>query len=427
MKKIWKWLAVAVASVMVVGTALPAAAEEAAPTETAQETTGNTFTSSDGILSIELASENWKEMQDMTHWIVLSDGANVITIDHFSNGEKLPERKIADEHYVNVYEAAFSTQNEVFIVTGYAVDVEKIPELCNMIMSLKVLVYDTKQAVNQTNANAGDIKIEPVNKTMYTTDGINVRSGYSISDPIIGALAAGAQVNVLGKVTQNGQDLGWAQIEFNGGTGYVSSTFLTEKAPAEGQAAPANNNNTFTGAAKTIYTQSGSPISVYESTDGYWYDNAGNQYSWVTPYEFAQIGGTGMYSVNKPVTYEETGIYPVGGAITAYWLTGTPITLAKFSDGNYYSTDTWVQYWDNGNGTYSGSDGSTIYYERVPMESGNVYPVYSEGSGRPAVITETDQGYYDAEGNEYYDQGDGTFADEDGDIYSDTYDPQDPS
>ena len=144
MKKIWKWLAVAVASVMVVWTALPAAAEEAAPTETAQETTGNTFTSSDGILSIELASENWKEMQDMTHWIVLSDGANVITIDHFSNGENLPETAVANDHYVNVYQAVFSTQNEVFVVTDSAVDAAKNQEICNMIMSLKVLIYDTK-------------------------------------------------------------------------------------------------------------------------------------------------------------------------------------------------------------------------------------------------------------------------------------------
>ena len=424
MKKIWKWLAVAVASVMVVGTALPAAAEEAAPTETAQETAGNTFTSSDGILSIELASENWKEMQDMTHWIVLSDGANVITIDHFSNGENLPETAVANDHYVNVYQAVFSTQNEVFVVTGSAVDAAKNQEICNMIMSLKVLIYDTKQAVNKTSANSGDIKIEPVNKTMYTTEGINVRSGCSISDPVIAGLAKGAQVKVLGKATQNGQDLGWYQIEINGGTGFASAAFLTETAPAQTQETA---KNTFTGVAKTIYDAAGNAITVYESADGYWYDGAGNQYSWVTTYEFAHIGGSEMYSVNKPVSYEETGIYPIGGAITAYWLNGAPITLAMFSDGNYYSTDTWVQYWDNGNGTYSGSDGSTIYYEPVPMEEGNVYPVYSDGSGRPTVITETDEGYFDAEGNEYYDQGDGTFADDDGATYSDTYNPQDPS
>ena len=66
-----------------------------------------TFTASNGVLSIELPNENWKEMEDSTKWIVLSDGANIISIDHYSNGEKLPEVAVADDHYINVYEAVF--------------------------------------------------------------------------------------------------------------------------------------------------------------------------------------------------------------------------------------------------------------------------------------------------------------------------------
>lgn len=44
--------------------AMPAAAE--------------TFTSQDGVVSIELPGENWKQIEDVTKWITLSDGANQI-------------------------------------------------------------------------------------------------------------------------------------------------------------------------------------------------------------------------------------------------------------------------------------------------------------------------------------------------------------
>ena len=50
-----------------------------------------TFTSQDGVVSIELPCENCKQIEDVTQWITLSDGANQITIEHYSNGEKLPE------------------------------------------------------------------------------------------------------------------------------------------------------------------------------------------------------------------------------------------------------------------------------------------------------------------------------------------------
>ena len=76
-----------------------------------------TFTSEDGVLSIELPNENWREITDVNKWIALSDGGNSITVEHYSNGEKLPDITVADNHYVNVYQAVFSTQNEVFIIT----------------------------------------------------------------------------------------------------------------------------------------------------------------------------------------------------------------------------------------------------------------------------------------------------------------------
>ena len=421
MKTTKKWLAMILAAVMMLCMALPAAAEETAATETPAEA-ANTFTSSDGVLSIELPNESWKEIMDPAHWIVLSDGANMITIDHFSNGEKLPETAIADEHYVNVYQAVFSTQNEVFITTGYTVDAAKIPEICNMIISAKILKYDTKLAVNRQNTSTNEFKIIPINKTMYATDDISIRTACSTADRIIGQLAKGSEVKVLGKVTRNGQDFGWYQIEYGKGVGYVSSSFISETAPAAAPEKPAVN---YTGTAKTIYDQNGNAVTIYEATDGYWYDNAGNQYNWITEYEFSNSNGN-TYSVNQPVNSQESGLVPTGEPFTVYWLNGNTTTLTPYSDGSYYS-ESWVQYWYNGNGTYSGADGSTLYVEEVPLDDEGVIPLYSQGSGRPVVITETDDGYYDAEGNEYHEQEDGTYTDNDGAVYADDYNPEDPS
>ena len=136
------------------------------------------YTTSDGVLSIELPDENWKEMADPATWAAFSDGANLITLEHLSNGEDLPDMAIADDHYVNVYQAIASTQNEVFIITGFVVDSAKITDVCKAIMSVKVLKYDTKLAVKkQQQETSAGYTIVPMDATMYTTAGVNVRAG----------------------------------------------------------------------------------------------------------------------------------------------------------------------------------------------------------------------------------------------------------
>jgi len=201
-----------------------------------------TYTAPNGILSIDLPNENWKDMQDATKWIVLSDGANMITIDHFSNGEELPKMAVADDHYVNVYQAVFSTQNEVFIITGSVVDAAVIPDVTKAILSAKVLQYDTKLAVKKEEAqtqtteaaaSSGEFTIASLSATMYATAGVNVRAGYSTNDAILGGLGIGSSVNVTGKVQKNGQDYGWYQVQYNGSSAYMNSGFLSPNAPAQ--------------------------------------------------------------------------------------------------------------------------------------------------------------------------------------------------
>ena len=225
-----------------------------------------TYTTGDGVLSIDLPDENWKEMSDPGKWVSFSDGANLITLEHLSNGEDLPDISIADDHYVNVYQAIASTQNEVFIITGSVVDSAKIGDVCNAIMSVKVLKYDTKLAVKkeQQETSAG-YTIVAMDATMYMTAGVNVRAGYSTSDTVLGGLAAGSSVHVTGKVQKDGADLGWYQVAYNGASAYISASFLTDKAPASSSQ---SSSAQFTGEARTIYEIDGAAVTVYKRTDG---------------------------------------------------------------------------------------------------------------------------------------------------------------
>ena len=271
------------AAIVVLCFAMPAAAE--------------TFTSEDGILSIELPNENWKQIEDVTKWLTFSDGASQITIDHYSNGEKLPDISVADTHYVNVFQAAFSTQNEVFIVTGSVVDAAKIPEITQAIMSLKVLKYDTKRAVgNEPAAGSDEITVIPLDKTMYVTaDSLNVRKGCSTDTQLIGGYGKGSAVKVTGAVQRNGQDIGWYQVNYEGGTGYVSGEFLSDTAPAGSNSG--SDSSIYTGNVITVYDETGAAYTLYQAKDGLWYDNGGTAYSRLSEEDFQVWEGTKRLSI----------------------------------------------------------------------------------------------------------------------------------
>lgn len=351
-----KTLFAAVVAAAALCMAIPAAAEP------------QVFTTSDGVLSIELPDENWKEMADPAKWVSFSDGANLITLEHLSNGETLPDIAIADDHYVNVYQAIASTQNEVFIITGSVVDSAKITDVCNAIMSVKVLKYDTKLAVKkQQQDTSTGYTIVAMDATMYATAGVNVRAGYSTNDQILGGIGTGTSVHVTGKVQKDGADLGWYQVSYNNGTGYISASFLTDKAPASSSQ---SSSAQFTGEARTIYEIDGAAVTVYKRTDGQWVDSQGGVYTQITDYEFSGANGA-VLTTNKPQAY--SGNEPLSSGFTAYWPNSNATTLTPYSDGYYYSSE-WVRYTDNQDGSYSGVDGSTLYdYDPISGSPDDAY------------------------------------------------------
>ena len=364
-----KALAVSIAAVAVLVTALPASAA--------------TFTSTDGILSIELPNDNWTQIQDPAKWIALSDGANLITIEHFSNGEKLPDIPVADSHYINTLSAAFSTPNEVFVANGFVTDSLVMDQVNKALLSIEILKYGTKQAVADNSAvSASEFSIAPADMTKYVkvnAGTLSVRNGFSVDSTLIGSLANGATVKITGVVQRNGSDYGWYQIAYNNGSGFVSADYLSDAPTAGAAAQPASTGSS---AGSTGSSASSAPASASQ------------------PAQSAESSSAG--SSDTLLIYSEGSGRPV-------YITG--------SDGHFYD-GFGNEYYRNADGSFSDGSGtySTTMTENAPQTE--ILGLVSEGSGRPvSIMANEDDSFTDEAGNEYFPQEDGTFVDEDGNSY----------
>ncbi len=226
--------------------AAPAFAEEAAPeaapaaaAETPVITAPSTVTTQDGVLSIQLPGDNWKIVEDAKYWFVITNGTDIITIDHLSNGESLPAPAVADGEYGSVFQAYLSNDNEVFVVKGSAKNRDSIANIIQAIGTIRILQFDTKTAIKkqatgdaaQSSASSG-FTIEPKDQLYYVVvDSLNVRSGYSSDDSVIGTLSWGEGIQVTGVVKKDGADYGWLQVSYYSMTGYISSSFVSPTSP----------------------------------------------------------------------------------------------------------------------------------------------------------------------------------------------------
>ena len=89
---------------------------------------------------------------------------------------------------------------------------------------------DSNNKTDTTKTTDTEKKSEPTfksaNDTMYATGDINVRKSYSADSDKIGSLKAGD------KITRTGiGDNGWSKVSYNGATGYIKTSLLTDKEP----------------------------------------------------------------------------------------------------------------------------------------------------------------------------------------------------
>ena len=169
----------------------------------------------------------------------------------------------------------------------------------------------TKAAAPTTAAATYTVK--DVSKTMYASSSVRVRSGYSTSTDVLGALSAGEKVTVTGEVEN-----GWVRVTYKGHTAYVAKNYLTETAPATTNTASsatsgtsgtnsssAGNKNQTTTSPTTTINNGTTPGG---STSGHTTAPDGSQ----VPGNTTAPGGTTNSSSGKTVTGNVTALDPSG-------------------------------------------------------------------------------------------------------------------
>lgn len=119
-----------------------------------------TFTTQDGVLSIELPQddEGWKVIDGTNFWFAVGNGTDMITAEHLAAGDPLPAAELANDQFAEIYQMFYSTKDEVFIVTGKIANKDEAQTVKEAVGSFKVLKYGEVQKKNeqpQQQANAG--------------------------------------------------------------------------------------------------------------------------------------------------------------------------------------------------------------------------------------------------------------------------------
>ena len=148
---------------------------------------------------------------------------------------------------------------------------------------------------------------------MYASSSVRVRSGYSTSTDVLGALSAGEKVTVTGEVEN-----GWVRVTYKGHTAYVAKNYLTETAPATtntSSSATSGTSGTNSSSAGNKNQATTSPTTTINngttpggSTSGHTTAPDGSQ----APGNTTAPGGTTNSSSGKTVTGNVTALDPSG-------------------------------------------------------------------------------------------------------------------
>ena len=204
---------------------------------------------------------------------------------------------------------------------------ETTQEAGKMIISAETATTGTTaaatKAANPTNAAAtkaaapttaaATYTVKDVSKTMYASSSVRVRSGYSTSTDVLGALSAGEKVTVTGEVEN-----GWVRVTYKGHTAYVAKNYLTETAPATtntSSSATSGTSGTNSSSAGNKNQTTTSPTTTINngttpggSNSGHTTAPDGSQ----APGNTTAPGGTTNSSSGKTVTGNVTALDPSG-------------------------------------------------------------------------------------------------------------------
>ena len=397
-------------------------------TAAAMPVTAQVFTTEDGVMSIETPEEeNWAVTPDPKVWFTVTDGSNIVSIDHLSNGENLPSVVLANDDYEGILQTFISTKNEVFVIKAMAGKKDDVQKLIGIVNTIKILKYDTKTAISaNAPVQVSDFGLRIVGEDMYVTaNSLNVRTGCSTDDAVIGEIGFGEKVQVNGAVTKNNEDFGWYQIQYKGGTGYVSASFLSDTKP---EAKTASTEKTAAPEVSfTVYDVRGSEQGkLTKKDDGYYYSNDGQPYKDNGDGSYYGVN-TGDTLYNYVLSDYDTATADRARSFMVWDGNGNAQGyLAPSTRGDFYLSNDGQPYVYNGEGSYYGTNtGDYLYdYQKVtytPPVTGFYHELSEVTTGNYAYVTADYEDSYvwvDSEGTEYQNNGDGTFTDYYGNEYN---------
>lgn len=188
--------------------------------------------------------------------------------------------------------------------------------------------------------------------TLYTVDSVNLRSGPSINDGIITELPTGASLYHTG-ATSNG----FAQVESDYGSGWVSSDYLGSSAPTL-PAAPE---------PEPVTTQGQQIVNFAMQFQGYPYVWAGN-----TPSGFDCSGFT-QYVIQNVLGYD--------------------ITHSTDLQASYGTSVAWGE-WQPGDLLFFVGTGGGGFISHVGIYIGDGKMIHAENPGTGVVISDVYSSYY---------------------------------
>lgn len=397
------------------------------------------FTTSDSVLTLQTPGDDWKQVSDNETWATLTNGDDQITLQHYSNGEKLPELLIAGDDYAQVCQNIISTGNEVFIITGSVVDEADFEAVKESVQSAVINKYDTKTAVQpiagkeQAKGTDGAAQVKETSKaesspesaqgtvesagfTVWVTgQQLNVRAEASTSAAILGTVYAMDALEVTGIEKSGGAETGWYQVSYNGTVGYVASEY-TSTVPSTAE----TSEYTLTDEQVTLYTEDGkSAAYVSRATNGNWYDGSGRQYQ---PEESGQWTCLTNGSTWEPSTAEAQGYTLTDEQVILYTEDGESAAyIYKATNGSWYD-GSGRQYQSDGSGQWTCLTSGSVWTETAPQTPSEdpvsqVEVTDEEGYNSQTLYLGEAGVWQNIAGGIYTDGGNGTWIGSDGTVW----------
>lgn len=189
-------------------------------------------TSENGLVSVELPNDTWKEIKDDAHNVVFSDGDCTITFDIYKADAKLPERVLASKDHKVAFENTVSNEEYVSIVSAIGMEEDDLETLADIVASFQIDEAKITDEILEHKVK-DDKTIKDENYTAYVTapEGLNVREDASTDSSRVAFMNFRDQFTVVGTVLKDGADTGWKKVNYNGAVGFANSAFMSTTRP----------------------------------------------------------------------------------------------------------------------------------------------------------------------------------------------------